>query len=550
MHKTQCLLACSLMVVVLGCARAKVADDRGAGSPSGHSGSALTFTGLAAEPDQLDPMLSPSIDTVDFSHLFMSYLVEVDDRNQLVPEIAARIPSVRNGDIARDGMTVTYRLRRGVVWQDGAPLNASDVVFSFHAIMNPKNNVISRVGYDRIQSVTTRGDNTVVVHMKRRFSPILSYFFCAQGNAAILPAHLLARYPDLNRIAFNQKPVGSGPYQVVQWLHNDRITLKANPLYWRGKPKISQIVFKIIPDPNTQAMQVRTGEVDAYLGVDPENYQRVADLPQHITKLTPLADIHDLHFNFKDPIVKDLRIRRAVALAIDRKRLVREATKGVDLIVDGDQPSFSWAYDAHAPHAVYDPKAAGALLDAAGWQRRADGTRMKGGSRLEIQLAMAPAGVTASRIVAAVVQDDLRAVGIDVIQKQYPIGLFWGQPQNGGVLQGAKYQMAYNAWWVQGPDPDDSWNFACDQFPPAGQNYYFWCDRRADSAMSDALETFDRDRRKRDYAVVQEEIGAAVPIIPLWEVRRIDTYTRRLVGFSPSPSGSTFWNAWRWSMSD
>ncbi|MBC5824373.1 MAG: peptide ABC transporter substrate-binding protein [Candidatus Eremiobacteraeota bacterium] len=541
---------CGCVGLLLGCARvATGVGGPGSQTPSG-GGSTLTFTGLAAEPDVLNPMLSPSSDTVDFTHLFLSYLVESDDRNELQPEIAAEVPSQANGGIAKDGMTVTYHLRRGVVWQDGAPLTSRDVVWTFGAIMNPKNNVISRVGYNRIASVRSEGDNTVVVLMKRPFSPILSYFFCSQGNAAILPAHLLARYPDLNRIPYNQKPVGSGPFRVVEWRHNDRITLRANERYWRGPPKIGRIVFKIVPDPNTQAMQVATGEVDAYFGVDPENYQRVARLPDYTTRLTPLNDIHDLDFNLRDPIMRDVRVRRAVELAIDRPTLAREATKGVDIVTEGDQPSFGWAYDPHIARVPYDPHEAGVLLDEAGWRRSADGVRTKDGKRLDIQLAMAPAGVTASRIVAAVVQSDERAVGIAVTQKQYPIGLFWGQPQNGGVLQSGKYQMAYNAWWVQGPDPDDSWNFACDQMPPAGQNYYFWCDKKADAAIRDAQLTFDRARRKRDYAIVQNEIASQIPIVPLWEVRRIDTYSKRLRGVNPSPTGSTFWNAWRWSLSN
>jgi ABC-type transport system substrate-binding protein len=108
--------------------------------------------------------------------------------------------------------------------------------------------------------------------------------------------------------------------------------------------------------------------------------------------------------------------------------------------------------------------------------------------------------------------------------------------------------MAYNAWWVLGPDPDDSWNLACDQIPPVGQNMYFWCNARADAAMHDALATFDIERRKHDYSVVQHEMLRDLPLLPLWQVRRPDAYTPSLKGVSPSPAGSTFWNAWSWEL--
>jgi peptide/nickel transport system substrate-binding protein len=124
----------------------------------------------------------------------------------------------------------------------------------------------------------------------------------------------------------------------------------------------------------------------------------------------------------------------------------------------------------------------------------------------------------------------------------------WGSQQTGGILASGRYEIALDAWWVLGPDPDDSWNFGCDQIPPRGQNIYFWCNPRADDAMRDAQSTFDIAKRARDYAIVQNQIIHDVPLLVLWQVERIDAYTMRLHGFSPSPAGSTFWNAWSWEL--
>ncbi|HXN08582.1 MAG TPA: peptide ABC transporter substrate-binding protein [Candidatus Acidoferrales bacterium] len=487
-------------------------------------------------------------DLYDFSHLYISSLLEVDNRGRLIPEIAAVVPTTANGGISRDGLTITYHLRPGIKWQDGAALTSRDVAFTYRAMMNPKNNVPSRTGYDHIVSVKTPDALTVIVHLARSFSPILAYFETAQGITGILPAHVLERYTDINRVPFNVKPIGSGPYRVVQWQHGDHITLEANPLYWRGKPRINRIVYKIVPDHNTQVQQLRTREVDAYFNVDPQLLTEVRTIPGLTLTLTPIPDFHYLHFNLRDPVVGDARVRRAIALAVDRSKLIMAGTHGAGIAVDGDQSQLSWAYDGTLPHLRYDPEAARRLLTDAGWKSAANGPRAKLGVPLTVQLSISPTLVGGSRLVAVVVQEDLRAVGVDVRIKEYPASLLWAAAQSGGPLMSGHYQMAYNAWWVLGPDPDDSWNLACDQIPPVGQNMYFWCNPRANFAMHDALATFDIERRKHDYSVVQHEMLRELPLLPLWQVRRPDAYTPRLKGVSPSPAGSTFWNAWSWTL--
>ena len=507
----------------------------------------LTFTGLAGEPDTLNPLLSASNDLQDFSHLYISYLVEVNDRGEFVPEIAAVVPTRANGGISADGLTITYHLRRGIRWQDGAPLSARDVVFTYHAVMNPLNNLPTRVGYDHIKDVSAVGDDEVIVRLAKPFSPIIAYFEAGQGPTGVLPAHILEGQPDINHAAFNTLPIGSGPFRVVEWEHGDHVTLAANPLYWRGKPKIAQIVYKIIPDHNTQVEALQTHEVDAYFGVDPQLLPQVRALPGLRLTFTPITDFHDLHFNLRDPIVADVRVRRAIAAAIDRSQLIAVATHGAGIATDGDQPVLSWAHDPGLPATHYRPAVARALLDQAGWVESAQGVRQKMGRPLQLGLAISPAGVGGSRLVAQVIQEDLRRVGIQTIIKEYPPGIMWGTPRAGGVLSSGNYQMAYDAWWVLGPDPDDSWQFGCDQIPPAGENFYFWCNPTADRAMHDALDTFGRGRRKHDYAVVQREFVRDVPLLPLWQVKRPDAYTWQLHGISPSPAGSTFWNAWSWT---
>jgi len=251
--------------------------------------------------------------------------------------------------------------------------------------------------------------------------------------------------------------------------------------------------------------------------------------------------LHYIQFNMRDRIVGDPRVRRAIAAAIDRSKIIKAATYGAALPTDSDQPAFSWAYDASLPHIAYDPTAARATLDAAGWAIGPDGIRFKQGMRLELGLVIVPEATGGSRIVGTVFQQELHEIGVDVNIKAIP------ESGVNSLMTSGRYQLMYSAF-VGPPDPDDSWLFGCDQMPPAGFNWSFWCNERADAAMRDALSTFDVARRKRDYAIVQEQMLRDLPIFPLWEVKRPDAYTPRLHGFSTSPLGSTYWNAWSWTL--
>lgn len=503
-------------------------------SPAGNRptrGSTLVFSGLAGEPDSLNPMLSNEADVLNFSHLYMSYLIENDARGNAIPEIAREVPSLANGGISSDRRTIIYHIRGNARWQDGFPLTASDVVFSYRAIVNPRNNVATRVGYDDVQSIRATDARTVVVRLRRRFSPFVQYFLGPQGVGALMPAHLLEGHADLNRIAYNELPVGSGPFRVVRWRHGDGVVLAANPYYWRGKPKIDRILYRIIPDPNTRLEQLRTGEVDAYFDVDPQLLPQLRTVPGVRIALTPVDDLHVLRFNLRDPVLRDVRVRRAIAMAIDRQTLLAAATHGSGILIDADQPSNGWAYDAAFPSVRYDPIAAERLL---------------AGKHLDLTLTIAPQIINGSPLVAAIVQEDLRKIGVRVTIKQVPGAMLYGPAARGGIFAGGRYQLAYDAWWVLGDDPDDSWNFACNEMPPAGVNYSFWCDPRADRAMHDAVANIERPRRKADYAIVQRAIARTLPTLTLWQVRIPDAYRSYVQGIAPAPGGSTFWNAWSW----
>jgi len=145
------------------------------------------------------------------------------------------------------------------------------------------------------------------------------------------------------------------------------------------------------------------------------------------------------------------------------------------------------------------------------------------------------------------IQSQLDAIGFDVTVKSYSEEKLYARAQFGGILYTGSYQSSID-YWIPNDDPDDVNAYGCEQLPPGGQNWNFWCDERADVAMHDAAHTFDVARRKHDYAVVQEEIASQLPAVFLWQADRVDVVSKHLRGYTASFDSGGFWNAWRWSM--
>jgi peptide/nickel transport system substrate-binding protein len=172
-----------------------------------------------------------------------------------VPDVATAVPTLRNGGIAPDGRTLTYHLRHGVRWQDGAPLTSADVAFTARAIANPRNTIGSRNPFDRIASVDAPDPYTVRVHLIRADAAVRGLFLTPDANAGILPAHLLARFASLDHVAFNELPIGSGPHRVARWERGSSVRFMSNPTYFGGAPKLAAIRTPLLaghdldPDP-------------------------------------------------------------------------------------------------------------------------------------------------------------------------------------------------------------------------------------------------------------------------------------------------------------
>lgn len=537
-------------LVLLLCACTKISSETGPGT-LGHNPwttPGVLRIGSRQEPDNLNTLLGTEVIDKDLSMFWAGYLFNWNDKNQLVPELATTAPTLQNKGIAPDGLTITYHLRRGVKWQDGAPFGADDVIYTWRQMLNPDNPVVSRVGYDVIASIDKTDDYTVVIHLKQRFSPFVNSFFTMGNNTvAILPKHLLARFPNIAHVAYNRMPIGTGPFRVAEYERGSHITFVANPLYWRGPPKLKKIEWRIIGNDNTLLTQLRTHEIDFYYRATEAQVPSLQNIPGTRIILTPFTQFADIGINAGRPPLDDVRVRRALAYATDRQALIDKVSHGINAVGDTDQPSFLWAHDDNVQKYPYDPTRASALLDRAGWVLGADGLRHKDGKPLALQMT----GFTGSSTVTGaqqVIQEQWRQLGITVDIKNYPSNQLYATQVNGGIEQTGRFDVAYEEW-ANGIDPDESILVRCGMAPPAGWNIYHFCDLRLDHAEADALITYDQVKRKADYAIVQEEMADELPFIVIWYVRRLDVINTDVRNYKPAHAVTPFWNTWEWSTS-
>jgi peptide/nickel transport system substrate-binding protein len=536
-----CLLA---LAFVAGCTRV------GSGGPS--SGNPWTHHGLLrivniSEPDTLNPVVGNFQIDSDLAMLWGGFLFDWNDKNEFVPDLATELPTLENRGIAPDGKTITYHLRPGVTWHDGVPFTADDVVFTWHAIMNKKNNVSSTVGYDLIAAIDEPDSHTIVVHLKSSWAPFVATFFSQSSTPfPVLPKHLLAKYDNINQVAFNSQPVGTGPFIVDRWQRGSKIVFHANPHYWRGPPKLKEIWYTPIPSDSTIVTLLQSHEADLEYYASVNDYRELSQIPGTRVVVTPFTQYGLYSLNLKSPVLQQVDVRRALWYGLDSKRILADVTHGLYSPGYTDQPSFLWAYDPNVAHYAYDPVKARALLDGAGWKLGPDGVRQKDGVRMQLVIADSSGNSTGSAL-DLIAQRDWRDIGIDVSIKTYVTSLFFASYGGGGILQTGKYDVGGFSW-LNGVDPDDSTQLMCDQAPPNGQNIMHFCNAEVDAQERLALSSNDRAVRKRAYDRIQAIVADQVPTILNWYVDRIAIANTDLKNYRPAHAVTSFWNPWEWDI--
>jgi peptide/nickel transport system substrate-binding protein len=478
----------------------------------------------------LNPHLSQSAPVANLSEMTMAWLLKWDEHNQPYPELATEVPTKTNGGISKDGLTITYHIRKGVKWSDGAPFDADDVVFSTAVVNNVANDEGGRL--DQIVKVDEPDKFTVVYHLKKPYSlSTVAFFSSCCANPSLLPKHLLAQYKNINDVPYNALPVGIGPFKFERWDRSKQVVLVANPLYWRGRPKLDKIVYKIVPDRSTLLSQLQAHNVDMWYQFSGAYLTRIQALTGYTIFRQPSYAYNHYDFNLTHPPVSDPLVRQALRLAFNRQELVDKVEHGVGIVQDSATP-------VNAPYFVdlgitpYDPAKANALLDRAGWSRRGDGIRAKNGVRLELSLATR-AGTPDIDEQLALLRNDWKQIGVGLNVHHYPAALMFAPPQKGGVISGDAWDVVTFAWAAD-PVGDYSALYGCKAFPPAGQNDLRWCNKTVDRAMNALVGHYEQSERVADLKVIMREFIKDVPSIVSFQRVDLFAYNKDLKNYHPN----------------
>jgi peptide/nickel transport system substrate-binding protein len=500
---------------------------------------------VSTEPRSLNPLLLEGPTGAMVGSLLYSFLLVEGRTGAEIPDVATEVPTLANGGISRNGLRVVYHLRRGVRWEDGKPLTAADCVFTYRAIENPNNAIPSHYGYEDISRVRALGPYTLEVDLRKPARNVVTNFLALDGNYPIMPAHLLARYASIDHVAYDAQPIGSGPYRVTEWVRGDHLSLEANPSYFRGAARIARLRIEFISSDTTTLDELSTGEVSAAFALDPAVYPEARSLRGVRVVLTPEVGMGTILLNTARGPTADVRVRRAIAAAIDAPLIASKASRGAFLSRDAHRVLLALPATGPAQVPPYDPARARALLDAAGWRIGPGGIRMRDGRRLVLPLITSTYDPM-SETVSTMVQAQLRAAGIDAPIRTYAPAIYMVPAAAGGPVFGGRFSLAYLTA-IGESDGDLQFLYACSEMPPNGFDVTRLCDPRIDAvaragsaAMRPSVATSDNE--KFDALLEQD-----VPDVVLFQPRIVSVFTSRLRGFSPSPV-TPYASAWTWHL--
>lgn len=523
---------CAAAVVVAACTKTGSAPGAGGRVNSWTQPHVLRISD-AGDVNTLNPHFGQFLDVGYLSSMTMAWLIKFDLHNNPIPELATEVPDQTNGGVSRDGLTITYHLRHGVRWSDGVPFNADDVVYTTRVVLNPATNEIGRLGWDQITKIDEPDKFTVVYHLKKPYSPFVETFFSTAGaNPCILPKHLLSKYPNINDVPYNSQPVGIGPFKYLRWDRAQDVILIPNPLYWRGTPKLKQIIFKIIPDRNTVLSQLQAHEIDMWYGV-PGNYlARVQGISGVSVLRQPGYLYGHLDFNTQHPTLRDPIVRAALRYALDRKTIHEKIGHGVGILQEVTTPVNAPYVVTSIPLVPFDIARANQMLDQDGWTRGADGVRQKNGVRLSLSFATS-AGTPDVDEQIELIRSTWKQIGVAIDVRHYATNLMFAPTSSGGIIYSGKWDVVVFSWQNEAIG-DLSPIYGCQSFPPNGQNNIRWCNTKAQAAIMALFGHYQQADRNKDVLAVQQALTSDVPTIVTSLREDIYAHNADLKNFHPN----------------
>lgn len=478
--------------------------------------------GLSSEPDTLNPVLGYAPD--GGSLLFDGLLTRAADLT-LKPALAAELPRT-------DGTTVTFKLRSGVRFHDGTPLTSADVVYTYQAVLDEKNNSSLRGDYEAIESVEAPDPETVVFRLKHPYAPFLQ-----RTTLGIVPKQSLEK-PD-----FNTKPIGTGPYRFVSRTPGDKIVLEANPDHWNGAPAIQKLVLAYAPDDNIRATRMAAGEFDA-TELSPQAAARFENTAGLTVYKVPSADYRGVMFPMEAPVTSDKAIRKAISLALDRAAMVRTILNGAGSPAFGPiAPGTTWHNPAVQGSATPNREEAVRILEQAGWRLGPDGIRVKDGTAAKFTL-MYPAGDSLRKDLALAVASDAKRIGIDIELA----GLDWD------AIRPRMPKDALVMGYGDPSDPDHT-NYQLFHSSFIGEGFFNparYRNPEVDKLLEQGRRTDDPEVRKQAYDAFQQRIRQDEPWVYLVYLQHVYVVRGKWTGITPGiephehATGGLFRNLAEW----
>lgn len=470
----------------------------------------------------LVPILASDSPSSHIVSLVFNGLVKYNKKVELTGDLAER------WDVEDDGLTIVFHLREGVKWHDGHPFTAQDVKFTYESIMDPNVPTPYSGDFRMIKSVFVVGDYTVKVTYKEPFAPGLSSWIMP-----IMPKHILEG-ENLLTAEFARNPVGTGPYKFRRWKAGERIDLVSNHEYFEHKPYINRYIYRVIPDTATMFLELETLGIDS-MGLTPLQYTRQTEtdfFKRRFQKFRyPSFGYTYMAYNLKDEKFKDIKVRRALNYAVDKKELIDGVLLGQGRICTGQFVPESWAFNENVKPYPFDPEKAKALLAEAGWQDRdADGWLDKKGKRFEFTV-LTNHGNDMRRMAAEIIQKRLGDIGIKmnirILEWAVFINEFVNKKRFEAIIMG----------WGLGREPDCFDIFHSSKTKPGEFNFITYSNPEIDRLLIEGRRTFDIEERKKIYREIHRILYADQPYMFLYVPDALVAVSKRFEGIEPSPIG-------------
>lgn len=462
---------------------------------------------IESSPTNLDPRVGQDAQSERIDSLIFDYLLTRADDLSVAPGLAERweVP---------DPLTYIFHLRHNVTFHDGRALTARDVKWTFDSLLSHKIRSTRGAAYRYVDHIEGPDDFTVVFHMKEPDAALL--WNLTEGAVGIVPAG--------SGSELSLHPMGSGPFKFVSAETDKDVIIERNDQYWGAKVKLARVRFAVVPDATTEALELRKGTGDiASNSLNPDTVLTLEREPFLAVEHAPGTEVQYLGFNLRDPILKDVRVRQAIAYALDRTPMIEYLWRGQAEPARSVLPPQSWAYEGDVPSYNHDPDKARALLDSAGYPAT-NGVRF--------HITMKTSTTESTRLMAAVMQQQLREVGIALDIRSFEPATFFADVSIGS------FQL-YGLRWVGGnQDPDIFYVFHSSRFPPNGANRGHYSNPQVDALIDQARREVDPTERKPLYAQVQRILAEELPYINLWYLDNVVVHNKRVTNLKLNPAGN------------